>query len=111
MGNGMKGNMVMKYAYTLAMAAAAFWLAGCASAPPVVQVDAVGPAPSMGAAAAGDGSLVVYSARVPAEVDVNRNEWLSNNDFGGNNVPDEQAHTSYTIYTNLTSSPNERKAL
>ena len=94
-----KKGKVMKYASTLAMAAATLWLAGCASAPTVAVVDPVGPAPTMGAAGSGDGSLVIYSAQTPAFVDVNNLEWQLNNDFGKNEFMEEPTHTSYTVYT------------
>jgi hypothetical protein len=99
MKQGKESSKVMRYTYSIAMAAAAVCLAGCATAPRVAVVEPVGPAPMLSAAGSGDGSLVVYSARVPAEVDVNRDEWLSNNDFGRNDFADEPAHTSYTVYT------------
>jgi hypothetical protein len=73
-------------------------LVGCASAPPVVVVDPVGPGPVAGSQGTGDGSLVVYSARTPGEMDLNRETWLWNNDFGKNEFMDEPAHTDYTIY-------------
>jgi hypothetical protein len=90
---------IMKYASTLAMAAATFWLAGCASAPKVTVVDPVGPAPSTDASASGDGLLLVYSARIPAYVDMNIQEWRWNNDFGKNEFMSEPAHTGYSVYT------------
>jgi hypothetical protein len=89
---------VMKYAYSLAMAGAAIWLAGCSSLPKVAITDPIGPAPTLGAASSGDGSLVVYSARVPAAIDLNQDEWVSNNDFGMSNLTYGPAHTRYTIY-------------
>jgi hypothetical protein len=47
----------------------------------------------------GDGSLVIYSARRSADVDVNEATWRQNNDFGKNEFLYEPAHTAYTIYT------------
>jgi hypothetical protein len=88
----------MKYASTLAAAAATVWLAGCASAPKVAVVDPLGPAPSMGAPASGDGSLLIYTARTPAFVDVTSQEWQMNNDFGRNEFMNVPAHTGYTVY-------------
>ena len=88
----------MKYAYSVALAGAMVCLAGCASAPRVVVNEPVGPGPLAGSAGAGDGSLVVYSARTPANVDVNMETWLWNNDFGKNEFMYEPAHTDYTIY-------------
>ena len=89
----------MKYVNTVALAGAVVWLAGCASAPRVVVVEPVGPGPVVGSQGAGDGSLVIYSARMPADVDVNMAEWRYNNDFGKNSFLYEPAHTDYTIYT------------
>jgi hypothetical protein len=89
----------MKYTNAIAMAAATVWLAGCASAPTVAVSDPVGPAPSMDASASGDGSLLVYSARIPAYVDINSQEWRWNNDFGRNEFMFEPAHTGYSVYT------------
>jgi hypothetical protein len=51
-----------------------------------------------GSPGTGDGSLVIYSARAPADVDVNIAEWRYNNDFGRNDFLYEPAHTDYTIY-------------
>ena len=41
---------------------------------------------------------MIYSARTPADVDVNMAEWRYNNDFGKNEFLYEPAHTDYTIY-------------
>ena len=89
----------MKYINTVALAGAMVWLVGCASAPRVVVVEPVGPGPMAGSEGQGNGSLVVYSARTPADVDVNMETWLVNNDFGKNEFLYEPAHTDYTIYT------------
>ena len=88
----------MRYAKSIALAGAVIGLAGCASAPPVVVVDPVGPGPTAGSQKQGNGSLVVYSARALADVDVNRETWLWNNDFGKNEFLYEPAHTGYTIF-------------
>jgi hypothetical protein len=88
----------MKYLNAVALAGAVVWLAGCASAPRVVVVEPVGPAPTGSAQGQGDGSLVIYSARTTADVDVNMAEWRYNNDFGKNDFLYEPAHTDYTIY-------------
>lgn len=88
----------MKYANSIALAGAMIGLTGCASAPRVVVVDPVGPGPMAGSPSQGDGSLVVYSARTPADINLNRETWLWNNDFGKNEFMDEPAHTDYTIY-------------
>ena len=89
----------MKYAGSLAVAAAAVWLAGCASAPNVAVIEPIGPAPTGVSQAQGDGSLVIFSARTPANVDVNMETWNWNNDFGKNEFMYEPAHTGYTVYT------------
>jgi len=90
----------MKYAIPFAMAAAAvIGLAGCASTPKLAVVEPVGPAPTKGASGSGDGSLVIYSARIPAERDLNQDEWLSENDFGTTTLRYEPAHSPYTVYT------------
>jgi hypothetical protein len=65
----------------------------------VVVVEPVGPAPTETVQGQGDGSLVIYSARTPADVDVNMATWRANNDFGNNAFLYEPAHTDYTIYT------------
>ena len=88
----------MKYVNAVALAGAMVWLVGCGSAPRVVVVEPVGPGPMAGSQGMGDGSLVIYSARTPADVDVNRETWLQNNDFGKNEFLNEPAHTDYTIY-------------
>ena len=88
----------MKYVNSIALAGAMVWLVGCAAAPRVVVVEPVGPGPMTGSQGMGDGSLVIYSARTPADVDVNMETWLWNNDFGKNEFLSEPAHTDYTIY-------------
>ena len=104
----------MKYTYSLAMAAAAFWLAGCASTPKVAVVEPVGPAPMLGASGAGDGSLVIYSARMPAVMDLNQDQWLSEMEPGMRDLRYEPAHTGYTVYTKsgqrVETVPNARDA-
>jgi hypothetical protein len=89
----------MKYISTLALAGTVIWLAGCASAPRVVVVEPIGPAPAGAAEAGGEGSLAIYSARALEVIDVNAEEWLSDYNFGGNENHYEPAHTDYTIYT------------
>ena len=88
----------MKYVNAVALAGTMVWLVGCASAPRVVVVEPVGPGPVAGSPGVGDGSLVIYSARVSADVDVNEEEWRYNNDFGKNAFLSEPAHSGYTIY-------------
>src|SRR5664280_1092219 len=78
------GYKAMKYVNTVALAGALVWLVGCASAPRVVVTEPVGPGPLAGSPGTGDGSLVIYSARAPADIDVNVAEWRYNNDFGRN---------------------------
>jgi len=89
----------MKYVYAVALAGAMMWLAGCASVSRVVVAEPVGPGPTGAAPGTGDGSLVIYSARTPADVDVYTAEWRWNNDFGKNEFLSEPAHTDYIIYT------------
>jgi hypothetical protein len=71
---------------------------GCASAARVVVVEPVGPGPMADSPGMGDGSLVIYSARAPASVDVYMADWRYNNDYGKNEFMYEPAHTDYTIY-------------
>ncbi len=89
----------MKYTNIFAAVGAVVWLVGCASAPRVVVDEPLGPAPTGVTPATGDGSMVVYSARTPADVDMNMQEWRWNSDFGKNEFLHEPAHTDYTIYT------------
>jgi hypothetical protein len=95
--NGKENNMI-KYARSIAMAVTAVCLAGCASAPHVVRVDPVGPAPSLGSSGAGDGSLVVYSARETAFVDLNLLNRTDSMFEHRSDFRHERAHTSYTVY-------------
>jgi len=74
-------------------------LVGCASAPSVVVTEPLGPAPAGVAQGQEEGSLVIYSARAPADVDLNTDEWRYNNDFGQNAYLYEAAHSDYTIYS------------
>ena len=89
----------MRYAGIFAVVGAGVLLVGCASAPRVVVNEPVGPAPAGVAHGTGEGSMVIYSARTPADVDVNTVEWRWNNDFGKNTFLSEAAHSDYTIYT------------
>ncbi len=88
----------MKYARTVILAGTMVGLVGCASVPKVVVVDPVGPAPTEASQGTGTGSLVIYSARALADVDLNEQEWRRTNDFGRNQFLYEPAHTDYTIY-------------
>ncbi len=88
----------MKYASMAALAVAAVGQVGCASVSKVVVSEPVGPEPSEASQGAGKGSLVIYSARALADVDINQVEWRWNNDYGKNQFLYEPAHTDYTIY-------------
>ena len=89
----------MKYANILAAVGAMVWVVGCTSASRVVVDEPLGPAPTGVVQGTGDGSMVIYSARTPADVDVYTAEWRWNNDFGKNAFLYEAGHTDYTIYT------------
>jgi hypothetical protein len=75
------------------------WLAGCSSVSKVVVAEPVGPGPMVGSHGSGNGSLMIYSARAPADVDVYTEEWRWNNDFGRNAFLYQAAHSDYTVYT------------
>ena len=89
----------MKYVSSIVVRTAVVCLIGCASAEPVAVSGPVGPAPAGRAQASGRSSLQVSSARVRAPVDVNKEEFLWNNDFGKNDFSYEPAHSDYTICT------------
>jgi hypothetical protein len=89
----------MRYIHAAALAAAVVGLVGCASAPRVVVNEPLGPAPSGISQIKGDGSMVIYSASTPADVDAYMAEWRWDNDYGKNAFLYEPAHTDYTIYT------------
>jgi len=75
-------------------------VAGCGTAnPPVAVLPPVGPDSIAPSEPASEGVLQVYSARIPADTDVNFEEFFANDDFGGALFPLEPAHTDYTIYT------------
>jgi hypothetical protein len=93
----MKGNDMMRYVGSVAIAGMTVWIAGCASAPKVTTIAPVGPAPKEATNSTGDGSLLVYSANVAAPIDVNMDTWRWNNDFGKNEFLYEAAHSDYTI--------------
>jgi major membrane immunogen (membrane-anchored lipoprotein) len=88
----------MKYLIAVSLAGAMLWLAGCASVSKVAVVEPVGPGPAQGSHGSGEGSLVIYSARASADVDINTAEWRWNNDYGKNEFLYEPAHSDYTIY-------------
>jgi hypothetical protein len=96
--HGLEKRKAMQYVSSLAIAAAAFCLAGCASAPKIALEQPLGPAPAQRPAPSGNGSLVVYSARVPAPLDLNSDEWISQMHPEWNAFHYEPAHTAYTIY-------------
>lgn len=87
----------MKHMRMIAVGGAMFWLAGCASAPKLVVKDTVGPAPTVASPGKGEGTLEIYSARTPVELDPNITAWRWNNDFGRNEFLDT-AHSDYTVY-------------
>ena len=88
----------MKYANGIALAGAMVWMVGCASVSRVVVSEPVGPGPAGAAESSGNGSLVIYSSRASADVDVYTKEWRWNNDFGKNEFLYEPAHSDYTVY-------------
>ena len=90
-------NEAMKYTSLIAISGALVLVSGCASAPQVAVLEPVGPAPMGHPKSSAEGSLVVYSARERAPMDINREEWLWNSDFGRNDFLYELAHTDYTI--------------
>ena len=73
-------------------------ITGCASAPRVAVLPALGPRPGL-PAGQGDGFLEVFSARRPAVVDPNAQEFFWNNDFGRNDFLHLPAHTDYSVYS------------
>ncbi len=85
--------MRMTYASSIAAAGAMLWLVGCASAPKLAVREPVGPARTAQVRAAAEGQLAGYSARERAPVDLNKEEFLWNNDFGRNDFLYEPAHT------------------
>lgn len=89
----------MKHIILIAASNALVCLVGCASPSPLAVSQAGGPAPTKHGQATGNSSLQVYSARVRIPVDLNEDEFLSNNDFGRNDFLYETAHTDYTVYS------------
>jgi hypothetical protein len=88
----------MRYARSLATAAVLVCIVGCASGPKVAVQEPVGPSQRIAAGTATGGSLVVYSARRPANVNLNTEAFLWNNDAGRNEFMYEPGHTDFTIY-------------
>ena len=91
--------MTLKCSKSIAAAGALLWAVGCASAEKVTVLEPVGPALTGQAGTMADGQLQVYSARQRALVDLNREEFLWNNDFGRNDFLYEPARTGYTIFS------------
>ena len=89
----------LNFAIRVAGLLAAFVLAGCSTTPQVAILAPVGPDSPAPTGSERQGILQVYSARVPANTDVNFETFFANDDFGGNRFPNEPAHTDYTIYT------------
>ena len=89
----------MKLAYSFVLTSTLIWAVGCASTSHLTRLAPVGPALTEVPQKQDAAILEVYSARVRAPVDLNREEFLWNNDFGKNDFLYEPSHTSYTIYT------------
>ena len=87
----------MKFVSSVVVSMAVVCLAGCASSAPLTVSGPVGPAPTGSAKAPGGSSLQVYSARERAPLDLNKEEFLWNNDFGKNEFLYEPAHSGYTL--------------
>jgi hypothetical protein len=90
---------IMRYAVLIAAGSALACVVGCASPREVAIEDPVGPAPLAGTQPAVGSALQVYSARSRSYVDVNREEFMANNEFGKNDFLYKSAHTDYTIYS------------
>jgi hypothetical protein len=89
----------MNYAGLITANCALVCLLGCTTPTPFSVQNTVGPAPAERQGSLDDSSLQVYSARVRAPVDVNKEEFLWNNDFGRNDFLYEPAHTDYAVYS------------
>ncbi len=89
----------MKCASLIAVSSTVVCLVGCASPAQLTVADPVGPAPTTGVVKSAGSQLEVYTARERAPLDINKEEFLWNNDFGRNDFLYESAHTDYTIYT------------
>ena len=87
----------MKYANAIAMSGILVWAAGCASAHKVVVQDTVGPCNRVATSGASEGSLLVYSARERAPLDINAEDFFWNADFGKNEFVYGTALSDYTI--------------
>lgn len=89
----------MKCASLIVASSTMMCLVGCASPAHLTVSEPVGPAPTAGVIRSGGSQLQVYSAREKAPIDLNKETFLYNNDFGRNDFLYEAAHTDYTIYT------------
>lgn len=90
----------MRNVSSIAVSTAVICLAGCASPSLITLSSPVGPAPTEPAKKASVGSsLQVYSARITVPIDVNREEFLWNNDFGRNDFLYGVMPSDYTICT------------
>ena len=88
----------MKYANAIAMSSIMVWVAGCASAQKVVVRDTVGPCHRVASGGASQGTLLVYSARERAPLDINTEVFFWNADFGKNEFLYGTARSDYTIF-------------
>ena len=88
----------MKIFIQVLILGAAVLSAGCASTTTYVSAP-VGPSPGQQPEKAQTGVLQVYSARKEADVDLNKQAFFWNNDFGKNEFMYEAAHTDYNIYS------------
>lgn len=89
----------MKYTCSVAAASLLLWVGGCASPTSLTVRQPLGPAPSGESSPVTEGALQVYSARKKAAIDVNRETFFWNQDFGRNDFLYESGHTDYTIYS------------
>ena len=88
-----------KTAIPLAGVLAMMVLAGCGATSELAVHPPVGPDSTAPLDLEPLGVLQVYSAKLPADTDVNFQEFFANDDFGGNRFPLEPAHSDYTIST------------
>ncbi|MGO9586331.1 MAG: hypothetical protein ACLP2Y_09065 [Limisphaerales bacterium] len=72
--------------------------AGCATDTRVTLREEVGPDPALTPQNSGTGFLQVYSARERVPIDLNREEFFWNDDYGRNEFLFYAAHTSYALY-------------
>jgi hypothetical protein len=71
---------------------------GCTS-PRVAVLPPIGPAQGVAASGGHEGFLKVYSAREPAVLNPNAEEFFWNNDFGQNEFLHRAAHRPYDLYS------------